>query len=509
MGLIVTNLENRVKSLANSLREHPLESALCVTYFLIWVLRATIGNALKSSGMDVDVEQFFVWFVPHFFLCYFLHQFKDRHNLFGIIYYISWFAWVPLLIWCSEPDSWSVGTAYLLAGVALIIGTKKMDNDSFGQYIVSVAIRLAEGVAVGLLLWLVFLAIYESVTFLFSLALPEECFEYPSVFIWMVITPLICLSLLNGASELEKGEKLLRIMVDVVLSTALVIYAAILYAYIIRILSSWELPKGGVAYTVLGFLCVSLACYLLRLQVEKRHYEWFYKAFPSLALAPLVLLWIGVFRRIGEYGLTEARVYLLVVSALMTLFVGMLFSERSRRFQLMALILAASAFLFTYVPGIRAKDFGRRSQQARSEERISEVKDEVPFQKDTTNTSDDVSLSTPWLSLGDKDNRVWNLKDCSKEIDLGPYTQLVQDFIKQEDSMGLAFCNESNPADTLLYCPIRERIAKADENTPPEEILLYENGRYKAIFWEFSIHEAKPDRVLAITKCVLFKTPEK
>ena len=404
MGLIVTNLENRVKSLANSLREYPLEAALCLSYYLIFVFRVSIGNALKSSGMDVDVEQFFVWFVPHFFLCYFLHQFKDRHKLLEVLYYLCWFAWIPLLLWCSDPDGWSVGIAYLLTGVALIIGTEKMDNISFGRNILSVALKLAEGVAVGLLLWLVILVIAASTQFLFDLTLPEEYMAYPSVFIWIVITPLLCCSLLSNPSEPGKGENLLRIMVDVILSTALVIYAAILYVYIIRILLNWELPKGGVAYAVLGFLCVAMVCYLLRLQVEKRHYEWFYKAFPSLALAPLVLLWIGVFRRIGEYGLTEARVYLLVVSALMTLFVGMLFSERSRRFQLMALILAASAFLFTYVPGIRAKDFGRRSQQERSEERISEVKDEVPFQKDTTNTGDDVSLSTPGLLLGDKDN---------------------------------------------------------------------------------------------------------
>ena len=354
-----------------------MEAALCLTYYLIFILRESIGNALKSSGLDVDVEQFFVWFVPQFILCYFLHQFKNRHKLLGVLYYLCWFAWIPLLLLCSDPDSWSVGIAYLLAGVALVIGTEKMDNVSFGRNILSVVLKLAESMAVGLVLWLVILVIAASTQFLFDLTLPEEYMAYPSVFIGIVITPLLCCSLLDKSSEPGKGENFLRIMVDVILSTALVLYAAILYVYIIRVLLNWELPKGGVAYTVLGFLCVAMACYLLRLQVEKRHYEWFYKAFPSLAIPPLVLLWIGVFRRVGEYGLTEPRVYLLVVSALMTLFVGMLFSEQSRRFQLMALILAASAILFTYVPGIRAQDISRRSQQARSEKPLPEVQEDI------------------------------------------------------------------------------------------------------------------------------------
>jgi hypothetical protein len=101
--------------------------------------------------------------------------------------------------------------------------------------------------------------------------------------------------------------------------------------------------------------------------VKNRHYEWFYKFFPAIAVPPLVLLWIGIFRRIGEYGITEDRFYLLVLAALVTLFVTMLVRERTRRFQLMVLVLSTSAILFTFIPGIRARDFGIRSQMSRLE----------------------------------------------------------------------------------------------------------------------------------------------
>ena len=59
---------------------------------------------------------------------------------------------------------------------------------------------------------------------------------------------------------------------------------------------------------------------LRELVEETGLFDWFYKAFPYIALAPLVLLWVGAFRRVGEYGLTEARVFLLAGAFLLTLF---------------------------------------------------------------------------------------------------------------------------------------------------------------------------------------------
>ena len=380
MGKFTQKLADRAKGLIMSIREYPLETALCLIYFLIYLFEHAIETALKGCGLQVDVLQFFVWFVPVFVLVYTLHKFKDTHTVVKILYYLSPLAWIPLLLWGSEPHEWNVTIAYLLSALALVMGTRKMENVPFGRQILAVAVKMAEGLAVGMLLSGVILAVVASVDYLFfGQELSDKWYSYPSVFNWVVFTPILCCSLLAEALGFNKGQKLLRIMVDLVLSTGLVIYAAILYGYMVRILIRWELPNGGVAYMVLGFLCVALLCYLLRQLVENRHYEWFYKAFPAIAVAPLVLLWIGIFRRVGEYGFTASRFYLLVLSVLVTGFVAMLVKERTRRFQLMALILAASAVLFTFIPGIRARDFGIRSQKARLEKLLPEVLENGQF----------------------------------------------------------------------------------------------------------------------------------
>ncbi len=110
--------------------------------------------------------------------------------------------------------------------------------------------------------------------------------------------------------------------------------------------------------------------------LSTRHFDWFYRYFSYVALGPLVLLWVGVVRRVGEYGLTEMRVYLIAVSLLLTLFPLMLPSPRTRSFYRMSMITGGVAILLTFIP---ASDIGARSQRAR-QERVSE---QVPGEPET------------------------------------------------------------------------------------------------------------------------------
>ena len=520
MNKIVSGIKSLFRKFVAGVREYPLETALCLTFFLIYLFRVSIRAALKSHGLDVDVNQFFVWFFPLIVLCFTLHKFKGRSKLLGCLYYLSWFVWIPLLLWASNPGDWCVAVSYLLACIALVIGTERMDNPAFGGNVISVGVRLGEGLLVGGIMWAVIYALVASVEALFGLNLKEGWYSYTIIFNWLVFTPLLCCSLLSSGAGFDKGKNLLRILIDRVLSIALIVYAVILYCYIVRILVRWELPDGGVAYMVLGFLGVALVCYLLRLQLEDRHYEWFFRAFPGIAVPPLVLLWIGVFRRIGEYGLTDSRFYLLVLSALVTVFVAMLVKERTRRFQLMALVLAASAIVFTFIPGIRAKDFGIRSQRARLERLLPDVLEDgvfpaVPGRSGQVTDSvrskkieecfsawsylrgqmDTASFNRAYGAYGkfgleseevwDEDSftTVWSIEQVEGDINLGPYTCLVHEYSLDEDSVGIAFCDKANPADTLLYCPVRERLDRAGETTPVEDVLVYENGKYMAIIW--------------------------
>jgi len=134
------------------------------------------------------------------------------------------------------------------------------------------------------------------------------------------------------------------------------------------------LPKGGVAWMVMGFITVALIGRVAQSILSQRYYDWFYSRFTLIAIPPLIMYWIGSIYRIRLYSFTESRFYLMVAGVLMTLFVLMLFRERTRRYQLMALIFGAAIILFTYIPGISAKSIGLACQKQRLTELISELK---------------------------------------------------------------------------------------------------------------------------------------
>ncbi|MBR3441555.1 MAG: DUF4153 domain-containing protein [Bacteroidales bacterium] len=500
----------------SSIREFPLEALLGVTFFVIFLFESSVRDILGKS----DVFYLFFWFFPQYVLLFTLHKLSGKHLTFRVLYCLSWFLWIPLLVLDPVNPGWSLGIAYIIAIVLLIIGKEPLGNEPYGQNILDTVINVAAGFIIGFLLIAIVDIIIASVNFLFDLDLKDKWFTNPMAFIAFVIIPLLCCSFVENNSYKEANGKILKILIDYIFSPALIIYTAILYIYIGRIVLRWELPNGGVAYIVAIFMAVGLICQLFRLLVEKRHFEWFYKAFPFIAIAPLILLWIGAFRRIGEYGLTEVRVYLICLALLLTVFTAMLVKDKTRNFQLMTMIMAIAAILFTYIPGIRAKDFGIRSQKARLERILPNVLVDGKFPEiiDYKTISADPRLKESWLAvdgaytylkknmppkkfkalqseLGDYQFRTWELEekpetavaewsisDISGPIDLGEYNQLIppSDYHYYEDSTVAVFFKDKSRTEELLRCEIRKALDHKDVSSLGK--LVYKNNDYMVVF---------------------------
>jgi len=113
---------------------------------------------------------------------------------------------------------------------------------------------------------------------------------------------------LEGAREYPKG---LRIFTYYILLPIVFVYLAILYAYLAKILISWDWPQGWVSKLILGFAGTGMFSLLLLHplghQTEniwiRSLIRWFY-----VVLIPLVvMLFFAVWRRVTEYGMTEGR----------------------------------------------------------------------------------------------------------------------------------------------------------------------------------------------------------
>ena len=219
------------------------------------------------------------------------------------------------------------------------------------------------------------MAICASFFYIFGINEPKHFYAHIAQFIWFVLAPQVCCTLIRqNEDEVKEPFKVLRIILNFILSPAVIIYTVILYTYFVKIVFEWDLPKGGVAWMVMEFITVTLIGRVAQSILSQRYYDWFYRHFTLIAIPPLVMYWIGSIYRIRIYSFTESRFYLMVAGVLMTLFVLMLYRQRTRRYQLMALIFGAAIILFTYIPGISAKSIGLHCQKQRLAELIGELK---------------------------------------------------------------------------------------------------------------------------------------
>ncbi len=368
-----TRIKNILKQLLRSPLEFPVEAAMGFLFFCISAWHTGHAEWNSATGeYESLVNTDILWlFVPLLVLTFWLHKVNRW------AYMASGLLFLPLMALNLKPFLWTYGFSftYVLAAILLLVGVRRMDNRNFAAHALHVVTQLFFGVVISGLLTIAVMAIVASFLYIFGIDTSANIYEYIYEFIWFFIAPQVCCTLISqGEDEVREPAKVLRLILNFILSPAVIIYTVILYVYFIKIVLVWDLPKGGVAWMVMGFVAVSLAGRLMQYVLKERYYDWFYRNFTWIAIPPLIMYWIGSIYRIRLYSFTESRFYLLVAGALMTLFVLMLLWRRTRWFQLMALIFGAAIIIFTYIPGISAKSIGFRCQNARLQQYISELK---------------------------------------------------------------------------------------------------------------------------------------
>jgi len=311
-----------------------------------------------------------------------------------IAYYASYFLiWVAYLGFhnarmIEQPWFWVMN---IIAFIVLAADLTKNDNRQFANTVICRLGQMASAGLLSLILSAMVSAIIGSVIYLFNADL-KHLLAHVNIFVGFVILPLtFCYLQEHFNKEENYGSRLLRIIVDFILSPALVIYTFVLLVYVLKILFAMELPRGGVAYMVSIYIGLVLVGNLLNKLVDNSHFDWFYNNFTYIAIAPIVLLWIGTIYRINEYGLTEWRVYLLIVNVLMTVFPFMLKIPAANRYNLMTFVLMAVMVIFTCIPPISAANISLRNQYSRFVAHAQEI---GVFDTSTWSLRDDVDINS-------------------------------------------------------------------------------------------------------------------
>ena len=348
-----------------TLRRAPVEMAVAAYLFVIGVLAQ--HHVFPYSG-----EQLLAG--PIVLLLTFLCNKWFAKGWLRALYYLSGlavipFRWADMGEWIENPAYYVTIIIGLLAG--LLCGWHK-DNRRFTEDLLryvwdGISALFLTGVA-----YLLLLAIFFSIVYIFGIfkGITSDFCADAALLFFIVLWPLVFLTF-NRKSEPAEPEssKLLDTLLNWVLSPAVLAYTVLLYLYFAKIVATWSLPRGGIAYLVFGFTLIAVAAQAGQTLLNKRYYDWFYNRFSLISLPALAMFWVGVGCRWSDYGLSENRVYLIACGLIMTACMGLFLSRRTGRYLYVTLTAIVILALFTYIPGLTPRDIERWSQSGRPADR--------------------------------------------------------------------------------------------------------------------------------------------
>lgn len=146
----------------------------------------------------------------------------------------------------------------------------------------------------------------------------------------------------------------LQILAQYILVPLVFIYFIILYVYLGKIILVWSWPQGWVSKLILGFIAMGIAAMLLVHPIKermenawlKRASQWFYRVIIPL----IVMLFLAVWQRVSEYGITEGRYLGVAVAVWLVLFVSYFLLSRSRNILFITASLGAFVMIVSFGP---------------------------------------------------------------------------------------------------------------------------------------------------------------
>ena len=129
-------------------------------------------------------------------------------------------------------------------------------------------------------------------------------------------------------------NKFMKVLVLYIFLPLVCLEALVLYIYAIKILFAWELPKGGVAYWVFSYAIASSIVWYLLMPVfrseQPSKLKFLDRGFFISLIPLLVLLFVGLFRRIHDYGFTTNRYIVLVIAMWFMVIAWIMIFRKSR-----------------------------------------------------------------------------------------------------------------------------------------------------------------------------------
>jgi hypothetical protein len=282
-------------------------------------------------------------------------------QLFGILLLVGYACTLPPTL-PHEPAARLIRFGLLAAGLLLFVMIapylKKGEMNGFWQYNRTLFFRLFVTAIFSIVLFAGLAIALAALDNLFGVTVPGKRYAELWVLIAGLFAPWFFLSGvpedLDGLDRVEEYPKGVKVFAQYILLSLVIVYLVILYAYLLKILFQWNWPKGWVSSLILGFSATAILSLLLMHPIRDRSGNawiraadrWFY-----VVLIPLiVVLFLALTERIGDYGITESRYSGIALAVWLSAQALYFLFSRSKSIKFTVGSLCLVAFLISFGP---------------------------------------------------------------------------------------------------------------------------------------------------------------
>ena len=326
------NIREKAVKLAAGIRESVGRFPLTVAFALALTVVAIVLNH-AGDAVGNRVQFFLYWFlITGTMLSLGLSLLCEQRRC-RIVPVVAYVLWAGIWVLMSRYDDVLNRQPYVLVFAALVtlsavsvillpfIGRMEEDMPMW-NFTLNIICTAMVALFVALVLWGGLSLLLLSFEKLFGLNVSSDLYEDLACFSFFFVSPMLVLQGIPSARDIHSAQPgqmpaFLRGAVRYLFIPLVALYFITLYCYAVKIIVTWKLPEGWVSYLVsASMLLVVLLQYAVR---PYRHGQAFGDFavklvcgwMPKLMLPLLVLMSVGIVRRLSDYGITVSRAYLI------------------------------------------------------------------------------------------------------------------------------------------------------------------------------------------------------